>query len=173
MRIIQVNDEEKTNEQYSQNIIRKLRNSLTYNSHEQLSDSQLTSDQSANLQINIDNTIQNAHYLKEYDNEILNDENIVDETQIDSVYIDQLNTLNLEKESSIENDHQIENNKFVTRKKEMKKTNTSTINVDEGEINDVPEHHDSDTESFYNIWNDDEDWLYGNKQRNVVRNIHR
>jgi len=34
-------------------------------------------------------------------------------------------------------------------------------------------HHDSDTESFYNIWGEDNEWLYNNELRNVVRNIHR
>jgi len=34
-------------------------------------------------------------------------------------------------------------------------------------------HHDSDTESFYNIWGEDDEWLYNNELRNVVRNIHR
>lgn len=34
-------------------------------------------------------------------------------------------------------------------------------------------HHDSDTESFYNIWGEDNEWMYNNELRNVVRNIHR
>lgn len=38
---------------------------------------------------------------------------------------------------------------------------------------DQADHHDSDTESFYNIWGDDEEWIYGNKLRNTVRNMHR
>lgn len=47
------------------------------------------------------------------------------------------------------------------------------IDVNEGDDNDKADHHDSDTESFYNIWGNDEEWLYGNKLRNVVRNMHR
>lgn len=50
---------------------------------------------------------------------------------------------------------------------------TSAVEVDGGEYEDKVDHHDSDTDSFYNIWGDDEEWLYGNELRNVVRNIHR
>lgn len=180
MRLIQVNDDEKTNEQLSQDMSRELRNSLIYDSHEQpstysldMSDSQLNLDQSAsNQQLKIDNKTKKSHYLRDFDDDILNDENmIIDEMQIDAMNIDQWNTLNLDKELLI-ND-QTDNNDLVTQNKEMKKTNASTINIDEGEINETPDHHDSDTDSFYNIWYDDEDWLYGNKQRNLVRNIHR
>lgn len=37
MRVLQVNEEEKTNEQYSNDINRQLRNFFTYKPHEQLS----------------------------------------------------------------------------------------------------------------------------------------
>lgn len=48
-----------------------------------------------------------------------------------------------------------------------------TLDTHEVEDEDKVDHHDSDTDSFYNIWGNDEEWLFGNKLRNVVRKIHR
>jgi len=42
-----------------------------------------------------------------------------------------------------------------------------------GDETDGIDHHDSDSESFYDIWGDDDEWLFGNESRNAVRNIHR
>lgn len=47
-----------------------------------------------------------------------------------------------------------------------------TISRDPSETDEVC-HHDSDTESFYNIWGEDNEWMYNNELRNVVRNIHK
>jgi len=44
---------------------------------------------------------------------------------------------------------------------------------DQSEIYEVYHHDDSDIESFYNIWGKDDEWLYNNKLRNVVRDLHR
>ncbi|XP_029341056.1 uncharacterized protein LOC100570031 [Acyrthosiphon pisum] len=48
-----------------------------------------------------------------------------------------------------------------------------TTNSEPSETDEDVCHHDSDTESFYNIWGEDTEWLYNNQLRNVVRNIHR
>lgn len=184
MRIIQVNDDEKMNDQYSQDIMRELRNSLIYTSYEQPStytDIPLEGSQSkfeppeSNQQIKT--MIQSENYLKDYDNDFLNDENIIiDETDALN-NIDQWNKFKLDKELLIDNSR-VDDNVFDKQSNEIKEATNSTkmlttIDVDEVEDKDTPDHHDSDTESFYNIWNDDKDWIYGNKLRNVVRNIHR
>lgn len=49
----------------------------------------------------------------------------------------------------------------------------AVASADDDEDKDAVDHHDSDTESFYNIWGGDDEWLYGNRLRNVVRNLHR
>jgi len=86
--------------------------------------------------------------------------------------IDQQNQLNLNKEFSIdENEYEVQN-KEIYDTKFANITNTTDKNEGENGM-DVIDHHDSDTESFYNIWGDDEEWLHDNKLRNAVRNIHR
>lgn len=45
--------------------------------------------------------------------------------------------------------------------------------IDSNIVTDEDFHHDSDTESFYNIWGEDDEWLYNNELRKVVRNLHR
>lgn len=50
---------------------------------------------------------------------------------------------------------------------------SATTDINKSKEKYTIDHHDSDTESFYNIWGGDEEWLYGNEMRNVVRSIHR
>ncbi|XP_050436301.1 uncharacterized protein LOC126843044 [Adelges cooleyi] len=51
--------------------------------------------------------------------------------------------------------------------------NQLVYNKDGAEDKDDVDHHGSDTDSFYNIWGADEDWVYGNNLRNAVRKLHR
>jgi len=65
---------------------------------------------------------------------------------------------------------------YETQNIKMHDTKKLTNITDKNECKndtDAIDHHDSDTESFYNIWGEDEEWLYDNKLRNTVRNIHR
>lgn len=82
-------------------------------------------------------------------------------------------------ESNPENELSAEENGYGTRDKAVRETRspsksmpTTDVNQDEGAV-DAVEHHDSDTESFYNIWGHDDEWTYGNELRNAVRSIHR
>lgn len=84
--------------------------------------------------------------------------------------IDKQYQLNLYNEfSTDENEYETQNIKMHDMKKS---TNIIDKNKCKNDM-DVIDHHDSDTESFYNIWGEDEEWLYDNKLRNTVRNIHR
>jgi len=108
------------------------------------------------------------------------DENIIIEeaqsklTSIDTLpSIDQQYQFNLKNEFSIdENEYTVQDKDIYDTKISENITTTTEKNGSENEM-DVIDHHDSDTESFYNIWGDDEEWLYDNKLRNAVRNIHR
>jgi len=97
------------------------------------------------------------------------DENvIIKEAQSELTSIDIL--------SSIDQQYQLNlNNSFFIDENEYEEQNAEIYDIKkEGKNNmDVIDHHDSDTESFYNIWGDDEEWLHDNKLRNAVRNIHR
>lgn len=178
MRIIQINEDEKSNEQHSQSVKRELRNSsLQYITQEQLTDSQSNLEKlgtNGKTKRNGDpvyNTSYEEFYGTLIDEDMTFDEEqneLVDENNLKN--IDEWKTLNLDKEFSTEEYAECE-----IQDKDIKKGTKSTITVktSEGEDKDEVDHHDSDTESFYNIWGDDEEWLYGNKLRNVVRNIHR
>lgn len=119
--------------------------------------------------------IQNEQLDDELDNEILTDENVItDEAQNDLMnaveYMDEQNELNY-----LYEEFSIESNEYKIHNKEILQPTKSMISADAMDVEDkdLVDHHDSDTESFYNIWGVDEDWLYGNKLRNVVRHIHR
>lgn len=74
------------------------------------------------------------------------------------------------------NEFSVNENEYEVQKQEIDDTKKSVnmMSTAEGENDmDVIDHHDSDTESFYNIWGDDEEWMHDNKLRNAVRNIHR
>lgn len=71
-----------------------------------------------------------------------------------------------------ETEYEVRNEEMCDTTKLTNIMNTKDKNEGEHDM-DVIDHHDSDTESFYNIWGDDEEWLHDNKLRNVVRNIHR
>lgn len=115
----------------------------------------------------------------ELGNESFIDENVIiideaqnenEQTDIDTLKNIEGNELNrLENEfSENKNQHKTQNKKVIDYTKFI-----TTTNAIENENKDRVDHHDSDTESFYNIWGDDEEWLYGNELRNTVRNIHR
>lgn len=113
-------------------------------------------------------------------NEAFIDENviIIDEEQNENEQTDMDALKNVEGDelNCLENEFSVKKNQLKTQNKEMidyTKFITTTANAIENENKDTVDHHDSDTESFYNIWGDDEEWLYGNKLRNTVRNIHR
>ncbi|XP_060848211.1 dynein axonemal intermediate chain 3-like isoform X2 [Rhopalosiphum padi] len=139
MRIIQLTDDEKNNQQHSHDIDRQLRNSLIYVSHEQIS-------------------TYNDLPLVNSDNGTLIDENIIIKDG--------------QSELTDENEYEIQNNEMHDTKKSANMMSITNKNEYDNNM-DVIDHHDSDTESFYNIWGDDEEWLYDNKLRNAVRNIHR
>jgi len=87
--------------------------------------------------------------------------------------IDKHYRLNLNNEFFIgETEYEVRNEEMCDTKKSTNFMHTKDKNEDENDM-DVIDHHDSDTESFYNIWGDDEEWLHDNKLRNAVRNIHR
>jgi len=106
------------------------------------------------------------------------DENIIikdgqsELTGIEHQIIDQQYQLNLNNFSTDENEYEIQNNEMHDTKKSANMMSITNKNEYDNNM-DVIDHHDSDTESFYNIWGDDEEWLYDNKLRNAVRNIHR
>lgn len=79
---------------------------------------------------------------------------------------------------NLDNDVSTEENKFGIQIEDIQEpkssmTLKSTLGVNDSNNEDIVDHHDSDTDSFYNIWGEDEDWLYGNELRNTVRKIHR
>lgn len=180
MRIIQITENEKMIETHDKDSINKLttpqnskfsaENQFDLNKHKAIEPSPL------NQEIETNFMIENEHLDDELDNEILIDENIIiDETQngpmsISSVeYIDEQNDLNF-----VSDEFSIESNEYKIHNKDLQSTR-SIISTDAMDVEDknLVDHHDSDTECFYNIWGTDEDWLYGNKLRNVVRHIHR
>lgn len=177
MRIIQINEDEKTNEQHDRHINRQLRdNSYIYDSHEQ-STTDLQSNLKTSTTVHRDNNqIEKWRFFEKFNN-ILIDENAFGDGALsdsEDIYalesVENLNALNSDEELS----SQEYENEYKTQSKNVKET-TKATNVQTNEYKDKDEvdHHDSDTESFYNIWGDDEEWLYGNKLRNDVRNIHR
>jgi len=177
MRIIQINEDEKSNEKFSQDIMKQLRSSTIYVSQEQLTNSQSNLEISGtNRQINRnDDPIYNTTCYEEF-YETLTDENITfNEEQNDLVDVDVFKNIDEWKALNSNKDYSTEEYEYEIQCKEIKKDTVSTITVktNEDEDKDAVDHHDSDTDSFYNIWGDDEEWLYGNKLRNVVRNIHR
>jgi len=109
------------------------------------------------------------------------DENIItNEVQSELTGIDDLSSNDLQYQFNLNNEFSVDENEYEVQKKETydgKKLVSMMTNTDmnEGENYnmEVIDHHDSDTESFYNIWGDDEEWLHDNKLRNAVRNIHR
>lgn len=177
MRIIQINEDEKSNEKHSQDTMRQLRHSSTYVSEEQFTNSQ------SNLEVLETNRpikrngdpIYNTACFEEFC-ETLTDENMTfNEEQNDLVNVDALKNIDEWKSLNSNKGYSTEEYEYEIQCKGIKKETMSTITVKtkEDEDKDVVDHHDSDTESFYNIWGDDEEWLYGNKLRNLVRNIHR
>lgn len=117
-------------------------------------------------------------------NGIFIDQNVItiDEAQNENKQTDIDTLKNIEEGNELnclENEFSVEKNQHMTQIKEIKevidhtKFITTTADAIENENEDRIDHHDSDTESFYNIWGDDEEWLYGNKIRNIVRNKHR
>lgn len=184
MRTIQLTEEEKTHEHCSQEINRQLRNAFIHHdplaqssTHQEIpsenSGSRLNLEPSAAALLQqrpteADNmTNLNAAILKELNDEILTD----DENNII--------TNVAQNESDLEKEFSTKENGYEKRNKAVKETRNSskimhTEDTNQGDsIADEVEHHDSDTESFYNIWGDDDEWMYGNKLRNTVRNIHR
>uniref|UniRef100_A0A2S2R2B2 WD repeat-containing protein 63 n=1 Tax=Sipha flava TaxID=143950 RepID=A0A2S2R2B2_9HEMI len=156
MRVIQVTEEEKSNDQYGQDIKRQLRNFFNYKPHEQI-------------------FIPRDLSVARPDDDSLNDENkIMNEIQNELSYIEILNNTD-QSDESVDVDVNECKSQIKGRIKASSSTKMmpSTVEIDGGEYRDKVEHHDSDTESFYNIWGDDEEWMYGNELRNVVRNLHR
>jgi len=115
MRILQIAEEEKLSQGLTDDINKRLRNALIYDSKEQFSG-------------------YNEFVGEEHSNE---DDVISNQT-----------------------DHSISYGKMTATK-------------DPSDIDEVVHHHDSDTESFYNIWGEEDEWLYSTELRNVVRNLHR
>lgn len=201
MRTIQITEDDKSNEQCYQDIIRKLRSTPISVSYEdsyldkellrKKTDLQLHRKSSHRTERSTD-TIENTEYFEEM-YETLIDENITNDETLgglsDSVNIkslDEWNALNMENELyAEENGYETKSDeskrtKNVTttiekRSKEFEATKDSSFvtNMDEDEYKEKVDHHDSDTDSFYNIWGDDDEWIYGNKLRNDVRMIHR
>ncbi|CAH1731756.1 unnamed protein product [Aphis gossypii] len=115
MRILQIAEEEKLSQGLTDDINKRLRNALIYDSKEQFS-------------------AYNEFVGEEHSNE---DDVISNQT-----------------------DHSVSYGKMTATK-------------DPSDIDEVVHHHDSDTESFYNIWGEEDEWLYSTELRNVVRNLHR
>lgn len=176
MRIIQVTEDEKAN----QEIIKELRNSLIYVSHEQPSIHKDLAPVNLNSQLNLKPTAPNQQtrsretietdiFSKEFDYDTIADENLIlNETE--SEVASAITQKNIEQcsESNLNDEYSIEEDKYY---KQNEKVEDSTI---EKIINvDGDDYYDSDAESFYNIWGDDEEWLYGDELRNTVRSIHR
>lgn len=108
------------------------------------------------------------------------DENIIiEEAQSKLTSIDALSSIDQQYQFNLKNDFSIDENEYAVHDKDIydtkKSVNITTTTDKNGGKNemDVIDHHDSDTESFYNIWGNDEEWLHDNKLRNAVRNIHR
>jgi len=176
MRIIEVSEDEKINEQHSQDIIKQLRNTFNYATHQQPSTNKESPIVNSNSQLNLEPivsnkktnyTIENKHMYNELDNGKLINKNI-NEIQNELV----INTLKNIKEW---NELPVKEKEFETQNNEMKDAAKLMKSITTSEIKDEDrvDHHDSDTESFYNIWGKDEEWLFGNNLREVVRNIHR
>lgn len=108
----------------------------------------------------------------------IDEEIIIKEAQSELTSIDVLPSINKQYQlnynefSTDENEYEAQNIKMHDTKKSTNMMSITTKNEYKNDM-DVIDHHDSDTESFYNIWGDDEEWLYDNKLRNTVRNIHR
>lgn len=97
----------------------------------------------------------------------------MNEIQNELSCIDVLNDSDQPNESKMnDNEYKLQNKGSIkaTSATEMM---SSSIKVDGGKYTENVDHHDSDSDSFYNIWGDDEEWIYGNELRNVVRNLHR
>jgi len=109
----------------------------------------------------IDETMIDESVNEDY-NELMNSDNI--EEWNDNDYLDSKFSTN-EKEYDMQTKEIKKENKFMN--------SFTSINVEDIGKKIEVDHHDSDTESFYNIWGNDEEWLFGNRLRNVVRNIHR
>lgn len=127
--------------------------------------------------------INNVSFLYELGNEMLINENVIiidetlqnenEHTDHDTVKnIEEKNELNCVKNEFKKNQHKSPNTEVKNVIDYTKFITTTADVIEDGNIDRV-DHHDSDTDSFYNIWGDDNEWLYGNKLRNVVRNIHR
>lgn len=176
MRIIQINEDEKANEQHDRHINRQLRdNSYRYVSHEK-SPADLQSNLEKSTTVNQDSDRIEKRKIFEKFNKTLFNENAFD----DGSFSDLADINALESIEDWNSDEELSaqeyENEYETRSKGVKKTTKATatnVQTNESENTDEVDHHDSDTESFYNIWGDDEEWLYGNKLRNDVRNIHR
>lgn len=179
MRIIQINEEEKTNEQHYRHVNRQLRdNSYTYVSHEQ-STADLQSNLETSTMINRDSDeIEKWRFFEKFNKLLINEDAFGDGalSDMEDIYalesVENLKALNSDEELS----SQEYENEYKTPSKNVKETTKTTatdVQTNKYKDKDEVDHHDSDTESFYNIWGDDEEWLYGNKLRNDVRNIHR
>lgn len=187
MRTIQIEtEEEKTPEQCNEEINRQLRNAFVR--HDPVTGSssrqEIPSENSGPL-LNLepsaaalllrrrptdadDVTNLNAAILKELNDEISTDDEI-------SMIVDAARN-----ESDPENESPAEKNGHETRDKAVRGTRNSSkiihtaMDPEQGEgATDAVEHHDSDTDSFYNIWGDDDEWTHGNELRDAVRHIHR
>lgn len=188
MRTVQiVTDEEKTNEQQcSQEINRQLRDAFIHHdplarspTHQEIpsenSGSRLNLEPSAAAALlrrrptepDSNVTSLNAAVLKELNDEISTD----DENNV--IVGAARNESNPENEFSAEDDGYGTRDKAVREARNSSKLMPTTDTDGDEDAVDAVEHHDSDTESFYNIWGHDDEWTYGNKLRNAVRNIHR
>jgi len=181
MRIIQVTDGDTTHDKSSEDVISILSDMSISVSHEQYSPYEdlflVDSESRLSLAKPDDETIWPAQSFEELGDEnsieefVTNDVSLSEQMHVnEQMYIDE-NT-----ELIDNNELSIEENEYVTRNEKIEETEKSRATmVYEDEDNDTEneDHHDSDTESFYNIWGDDNEWLYGNKLRNVVRVIHR
>lgn len=186
MRIIQVTEDEKSNEQYNQEITKKLRNSSNYVSNKRHSTFKNFSQVNSDLQLNFESSALNKsnksydtlhHNVDlsgefDYDYETLNDENIMfDESQNELTDVNTSKNTDQWDESNMYNEYLTERDEYDVQNK-AETFSMKTLDTD-GEDDDSVCHHDSDTDSFYNIWGTDKEWLYGNHLRNTVRNIHR
>jgi len=167
MRIIQVTDNERLEKQPSLEIIKQLRDPFKFPNEVHFLQTQQPKTKNY--------PIKNKHQFDELLKESLIDENVIEE------YDDLTNSVNMEEWSELnywENGVKMEENVYDGQTNEIKggdefMDSFNFIDVEDTEKKTELDHHDSDTESFYNIWGDDEEWLYGNRLRNIVRNIHR
>ncbi|XP_050527751.1 uncharacterized protein LOC126897863 isoform X2 [Daktulosphaira vitifoliae] len=128
-------------------------------------------------------TTKNSYASENWQDEEANEnigleETLSEELQNLSINKDQWNeyTKDIEDEFELDEynlDHSIIECQSVSDKLTDSNDRLKIYDDDDLDDKDEVDVHDSDTDSFFNIWGDDSEWIYGNNLRKTVRKMHR